>query len=285
MVPPFRDVKDPVRMTLSWRLLSLARNAPMLSVEEERDLARRASCGDGRATERLMACHFRFVLKLAQRYRASGAPLADLVQEGMVGLSLAARKFDPDSHDNRFSTYAAWWIRAAMQDHVVRSWSLVRIGTTNAQKALFLAVRKRLAEGSAEECGEWAATLAARFKAPLAEVKALAARVAGRDMTLDIPSAADGDTWLDRLADPSPTPEDHVIARSEQRFRTRLVAAALEALDPRERLIIIRRHLSDLKPSLESLAAEMKLSKERVRVLEKKALDKLRTLLQPLAIS
>lgn len=284
-MPPFRDAKDPVRMTLSWRLLSLARNAPMLSAEEERELARRASCGDGRATERLMACHFRFVLKLAQRYRASGAPLADLVQEGMVGLSLAARKFDPDSHDNRFSTYAAWWIRAAMQDHVVRSWSLVRIGTTNAQKALFLAVRKRLAEGSAEECGEWAATLAARFKAPLAEVKALAARVAGRDMTLDIPSAADGDTWLDRLADPSPTPEDHVIARSEQRFRTRLVAAALEALDPRERLIIIRRHLSDLKPSLESLAAEMKLSKERVRVLEKKALDKLRTLLQPLAVS
>lgn len=284
-MPPFRDAKDPVRMTLSWRLLSLARNAPMLSAEEERELARRASCGDGRATERLMACHFRFVLKLAQRYRASGAPLADLVQEGMVGLSLAARKFDPDSHDNRFSTYAAWWIRAAMQDHVVRSWSLVRIGTTNAQKALFLAVRKRLADGSAEECGEWAATLAARFKAPLAEVKALAARVAGRDMTLDIPSAADGDTWLDRLADPSPTPEDHVIARSEQRFRTRLVAAALEALDPRERLIIIRRHLSELKPSLESLAAEMKLSKERVRVLEKKALDKLRTLLQPLAVS
>lgn len=272
-------------MTLSWRLLSLARNAPMLSVEEERELARRASCGDGGATERLMACHFRFVLKLAQRYRASGASLADLVQEGMVGLSLAARKFDPDAHDNRFSTYAAWWIRAAMQDHVVRSWSLVRIGTTNAQKALFLAVRKRLAEGSAEECGEWAATLAARFKAPLAEVKALAARVAGRDMTLDTPSAADGETWLDRLADPSPTPEDHVIAHSEQRFRTRLVTAALEALDPRERLIIIRRHLSDLKPSLESLAAEMKLSKERVRVLEKKALDKLRTLLQPLAVS
>lgn len=284
-MPPFSDVKDPVRMTLSWRLLSLARNAPMLSAEEERELARRASCGDGGATERLMACHFRFVLKLAQRYRASGAPLADLVQEGMVGLSLAARKFDPDSHDNRFSTYAAWWIRAAMQDHVVRSWSLVRIGTTNAQKALFLAVRKRLADGSAEDCGEWAATLAARFKAPLAEVKALAARVAGRDMTLDTPSAADGETWLDRLADPSPTPEDHVIARSEQRFRTRLVATALEALDPRERLIIIRRHLSELKPSLESLAAEMKLSKERVRVLEKKALDKLRALLQPLLVS
>lgn len=270
-------------MTLSWRLLSLARTAPMLSAEEERELARRASRGDGTATERLMACHFRFVLKLAQRYRASGVSLADLVQEGMVGLSLAARKFDPETHDNRFSTYAMWWIRAAMQDHVVRSWSLVRLGTTNAQKALFLAVRKRLAEGAPEDGGEWAAALAARFRAPLAEVKALAARVSGRDVTLDVTSAADGDTWLDRLADPSPTPEDHAIARSEQRARTRLLAAALAALDPRERLIIMRRHLSDLKPSLETLAAEMKLSKERVRVLEKKALGKLRALLLPLA--
>lgn len=269
-------------MTLSWRFHALARHAPMLSVEEERELARRACCGDGSATERLMACHFRFVLKLAQRYRASGVSLADLVQEGMVGLTLAARKFDPDSHDNRFSTYAMWWIRAAMQEHVVRSWSLVRLGTTNAQKALFLAVRKRLAEGTPAE--DWAAALAARFKTPLAEVKALAARVTGRDLALDVAEPGDG-SWLDRLPDPGPTPEEVVMARSEQRARTRLVAAALAALDGRERLIIVRRHLSELKPSLESLAGEMKLSKERVRVLEKKALDKLRVLLQPLAAS
>lgn len=258
----------------------------MLTPEEERELARRASAGDGPATERLMASHFRFVLKLAQRYRATGVSLADLVQEGMVGLSLAARKFDPDTYDNRFATYAMWWIRAAMQDHVVRSWSLVRLGTTNAQKALFLAVRKRLSEGAAGlSSDDWAAGLAARFATPLAEVKALAVRVKGRDLGLDAPAGPGGEAWLDHLADPGPTPEDTALARSEARFRTRLIAAALAALDPRERLIIARRHLSELKPSLEAVAGELHLSKERVRVLEKKALAKLRALLQPLVAS
>lgn len=276
-------------MTLSWRLLTLARHAPMLSAEEERDLARRASAGDYIAAERLMVSHFRFVLKLAKRYRASGVSLADLVQEGMLGLQLAARKFDPDSHDNRFATYAMWWIRAAMQDHVVRSWSLVRHGTTNAQKALFLAVRKRLAErggdeGAGAQPDDWAATLAARFATPLAEVKALAARIKARDLGLDALSAA-GFSGLERLPDPGPTPEDAAIERSECRFRSRVIAAGLAALDARERLIIARRYLSDLKPSLEAVASEMQLSKERVRVLEKKALAKLRALLQPLVAS
>ncbi len=254
----------------------------MLSAEEERELARRASSGDGSATERLMVSHFRFVLKLAQRYRASGVSLADLVQEGMVGLSLAARKFDPDSHDNRFATYAMWWIRAAMQDHVVRSWSLVRLGTTNAQKSLFLAVRKRLADGTGALPDDWAAGLAARFATPIAEVRALAARVKGRDLPLDAPAVGGGDNWLAQLPDPSPNPEEAALARSEDTARARLVAAALAALDARERLIIVRRHLSDLKPSLDSLAREMRLSKERVRVLEKKALGKLRMRLEPL---
>lgn len=257
----------------------------MLTPEEERELARRASAGDEPATQRLMACHFRFVIKLAQRYRASGVSLADLVQEGMVGLSLAARKFDPDHYDNRFATYAMWWIRAAMQDHVVRSWSLVRLGTTNAQKALFLAVRKRLAEGAGSLPEDWAATLAARFATPLAEVKALAGRVRHRDLGLDAEIEPGGDSWLDRLADPAPNPEEVAAARSEARLHGRLLAAALAALDQRERLIIARRYLSDLRPSLDVVAAELSLSKERVRVLEKKALAKLRALLQPLAVS
>lgn len=272
-------------MTLSWRFQALARQAPMLTREEERDLARRASAGDGVATDALIVSHCRFVLKLAQHYRGAGISVADLVQEGMLGLAHAARKFDPDHHDNRFSTYAMWWIRSAMQDHVVRSWSLVRVGTTNAQKALFLALRKRLSEGAENLSEEWASLLAAKFATPLAEVKALAARISGRDLGLDVPDANGGGSWLDRLADPAPTPEDIVVERSEKRARCKLVAAALAALDPRERLIIMRRHLSDLKPSLESVATEMELSKERVRVLEKKALAKLRVLLQPLATS
>lgn len=255
----------------------------MLTAEEERDLVRRAASGDGPATERLMISHLRFVLKLAKQYGGAGISVADLVQEGLLGLSHAARKFDPDRHDNRFATYAMWWVRAAMQDHVVRSWSLVRLGTTNAQKALFLALRRRLSEGAESLSEEWTAQLAVRFATPLAEVKALAARAMGRDLGLDAQDAVGEGSWLERLPDPAPTPEDVVLARSEMRVRSRLIAAALAALDPRERLIIVRRYLSDLKPSLDALAGEMRLSKERVRVLEKKALGKLHLHLHPLA--
>lgn len=254
----------------------------MLTVEEERELARRSSAGDGAAAERLMASHFRFVFRLARNYRGAGISFADLVQEGMLGLSQAARKFNPDSHDNRFSTYAMWWIRAAMQDHVVRSWSQVRMGTTNAQKALVLAVRRKLAEGPGSSSEEWAARLSARFATPLAEVKALAARMAGRDLSLDVADSPGGECWLTRIADSAPNPEEVVMAQSESRARSRRLAAALAALDPRERLIIAKRHLSELTPSLDCVAREMQLSKERVRILEKKALAKLKSLLQPL---
>lgn len=266
-------------MTLPWSFLSQARAAPMLTPEEERDLALRSSAGDAQAAERLMCSHFRFVVSLARRYRGAGISFADLVQEGMVGLSHAVRKFDPATHDNRFATYAMWWVRAAMQDHMVRSWSLVRVGTTNAQKAMFLAVRKKLAEGGHSD--EWARGLATRFATSLAEVKALAARVKGRDLGLDVAAGDGGESWLERIPDPAPTPEDLMAERSEWCFRARALAAALAGLDPRERLIIMRRHLSDLAPSLECLAHEMQLSKERVRVLEKKALAKLRSLLAP----
>lgn len=268
-------------MTLSWRFLSQARAAPLLSAEEERDLALRSSAGDAQAAERLMTSHFRFVVSLARRYRGAGISFADLVQAGMVGLNHAVRKFDPATHDNRFATYAMWWVRAAMQEHVVRSWSLVRVGTTNAQKALFLAVRKALADGSHTLSDEWAQRLAGRFATTMAEVKALAARVKGRDLALDVTDDADGTSWVARIPDPAPSPEEIAIARCDGRSRARALAGALAGLDPRERLIIMRRHLSELAPSLEVLAREMQLSKERVRVLEKKALAKLKSMLAP----
>lgn len=268
-------------MTLPWSFLSQARAAPMLTLDEERDLARRSLAGDAQAAERLMCSHFRFVVSLARRYRGAGISFADLVQEGMVGLSHAVRKFDPATHDNRFATYAMWWVRAAMQDHMVRSWSLVRVGTTNAQKAMFLAVRKKLAEGAHTHSDEWAQRLATRFATSLAEVKALATRVKGRDLGLDVTAGLGGEAWLERIPDPAPTPEEVVAERSDGHFRARALSSALAGLDPRERLIIMRRHLSEMAPSLECLAHEMQLSKERVRVLEKKALGKLRSLLAP----
>lgn len=272
-------------MTLSGRFLSQAQAAPVLTVEEERELALKSMAGDAGAAERLMASHFRLVISQARRYRGGGVAFADLVQEGMIGLSHAVRKFDPAAHDNRFATYALWWVRSAMQDHVVRSWSLVRIGTTNAQKAMFLAMRKALAEGAQTVnphvlSEERAQGMAARFATPIAEVKALAARFAGRDVPLDTPGP-DGSSWTDAIVDPAPTPEEAVADRSEGGYRARALAAAMAGLDPRERLIVMRRHLSELKPSLENLAREMRLSKERVRVLEKTALAKLRTLLVP----
>lgn len=254
----------------------------MLSVEEERDLARRSSAGDLDATERLLSSHFRFVISLARKYRGSGVSFADLVQEGMIGLSHALHKFDPETRDNRFATYAMWWVRAAMQDYVVRSWSMVRIGTTTAQKALFLALRKKLTSG-ADLTDELAQRLATHFATPLAEVRALASRISGHDASLDHIGRPEGGrvAWVEQMADPAPTPEDIAAAKSEARHLSQVLRNAMETLSPRERLIIAKRHLSDLAPSLESLAREMQLSKERVRVLEKKALEKLRQMVAP----
>lgn len=254
-----------------------AKDAPVLSAEEERDLLRRSSAGDAAAAERLLASHLRFVMRIARRYRGAGVPLSDLVQEGVLGLLHAIRKFDVE-HNNRFATYAVWWIRRAMQDYVMRSWSMVRIGTTNAQKALFLALRRCLADGSGTVPEDLAAVLAARFSVPLAEVTALAHRIAHPDVSADA-VRTEGGALLERLRDPAPSPEEMAEARSERHAQSRMVAAALAALDPRERLIIARRHLSELAPSLESLAREMHLSKERVRVLEKKAMAKMRDIL------
>ncbi len=278
-------------MSLPRPLLRAAREAPMLSAEEERDLACRSLAGDRAAAERLMQCHFRFVLSLARRYRGAGVSFAELVQEGMVGLCQAVRRFDADNYGTRFSSYASWWIRSAMQDHVVRSWSLVRIGTTNAQKAMALAIRRKLVTLDPASGGEadsqaglddLAQNLAQRFAIPLGDVRALIARLRGRDLTLDAPADSQtGQSWSDRLPDPAPSPEIVALEKSELCNRRRLLVGALQRLDPRERLIIVKRHLSDLAPSLETLAHEMSLSKERVRVLEKKALAKLRALMLP----
>ncbi len=174
---------------LSNSLLREASRQPILDRDEERLLARQSEAGDVDASSRLIASHLRFVIKIARGYRSSGLPMADLVQEGTIGLIHAVRKFDPD-RDVRLSTYAMWWIKAAIQDYTVRSWSLVRIGTTNAQKALFLRLRQMTSEliGNAEELSdELAANLAKSFNTTSTEVAALARRVRGRDWSLDQP--------------------------------------------------------------------------------------------------
>jgi len=258
---------------------------PMLDRDEEQRLARRAGNGDGEAAHRLVASHLRFVIKIARTYRDSGLPMSDLVQEGTVGLIHAVRRFNPD-RGVRLSTYAMWWIRAAMQDHAVRSWSLVRIGTTNAQKAMFLRLRQMTAEfidGAGELSDELTTRMARGFGTTAAEVRALARRIAAGDVSLDQPffSGDDRHTLADTLASDAPTPEDHAAETSERHFLGEMLDKALAMLPPREELIIRMRYFEDVRHTFEAIGHEIGLSKDRVRQLEAQALERLRDLLQP----
>ena len=269
-------------------LLAAAVDEPVLGRDEERELARRADAGDADAASRLIASHLRFVIKIARRYRGSGLPMSDLIQEGTVGLIRAVRRFNPD-RGVRLSTYAMWWIRSAIQDHVVHSWSLVRMGTTNAQKAMILRLRQVTAEliGGAEGLSDdITARLAKSFGATANEVATLARRLAGGDWSLDQPMAGpggDGDqrTWMDCLASDAPTPEQAVAEASERRFVSEIVGKALAMLPPREQLVIRKRYFEEVRQTFEAIGRELGVSKDRVRQLETRALAKLRELLQP----
>jgi RNA polymerase sigma-32 factor len=261
-----------------------------LSPEHEGDLARRAQGGDGDAAQHLVRSHLGFVIHIARRYRHYGVPMSDLVQEGMVGLVQAIKRFDPARHV-RLGTYAAWWIRARMQDYVVRSWSVVRLGSGTAHRMLFFKLRRMMAElkdGAGAINAELLKPLAAKFRLPLRDVAEAARRATGFDRSLSEPrDALDGaraaaGTRLDALADPAPNAEEQAIAAGETRRRRGLIARALTALPRRERAIIRGRYLGDLAKTREVIARELGLSAERVRQLEQKALAKLKRLLAPL---
>jgi len=257
---------------------------PILDRDEERELARRAGAGDARAEERLVRSYHRFVVRIARAYRLSGVPTADLVQEGIVGLLQAVRRFNPE-RDVRLATYAVWWIRAAMLDHIVRSWSLVRLGTSSAHKSLFLRLRRMgsLIESADSLSDDFIQRLAGRFETTAAEVRGLARRITQRDQSLNAPAARRDDaasaTWLDLLPSEEPNPEDRLVAVSEHRLLADLVAFALARLPAREQFIIRNRYLSEAKRTLASIGRELNLSKDRVRQLEARALTSLREIL------
>jgi RNA polymerase sigma-32 factor len=263
-----------------------AARQPMLDREEEQSLARRSGAGDHDAAHRLLASHLRIVIKIARSYRRSGLPMADLIQEGTLGLMHAIRRFDPDK-GIRLSTYAMWWIRASMQDYAVRSWSLVRIGTTNAQKALFLRLRRLTAdlkEGAEGLSDDIIAGLAKRFDTTAAEVRALARRVRGGDASLDQRMGSESGerrSWLDLLASDAPSPEELAAEASERQFLAEVVQKALRMLPPREQIIIRMRYLDEVKQTFEAIGHEIGLSKDRVRQLEAQALKVLKERLQP----
>jgi RNA polymerase sigma-32 factor len=273
-----------------WRKFSRACNPlideaarhPLLQADEEIELARRAGNGDGEALHRLVGSHLRYVIKIARGYRGWGLPMNDLIQEGTLGLIQAVRRFDPE-RGVRLSTYAMWSIRGAIQEHVLHSWSMVRLGTGNAHKMLALALRRvadDLARCETDPADDRIARLAKQFNSTAAEVVRLARRMTGRDTSLDQPAAA-GPAPIDRLRSELPSPE-HVVAQvSEQRFLGEAIKRALAVLTPREQLVIRKRYFEDAKHTFEAIGRELGVSKDRVRQLEARALAKLQDLLRP----
>lgn len=253
----------------------------ILTAETETALARAwRDDRDEAALHRLIGAYQRLAVSMAGRFRRYDVPHEDLIQQGMLGLMRAAEKYDPEN-GARFSTYAAWWIRASMQDYVMRNWSLVRTGTNAAQKKLFFHLRKALsrdAQGAGDPGGQ-VARLAVTLGVSEAEVAAMMGRMAGPDLSLDAPQGTgedgDGRTWIDALEDDVPATEDQVLDRLDLGHRRAALRAALADLPAREARIVSARHLADEPATLSDLGLEMGISKERVRQIEERALARL----------
>jgi RNA polymerase sigma-32 factor len=260
------------------------RRIPLLSVEEEQRLARRFRDGDGRAGHQLVTANLRFVVKVAFEYRAYGLRMPDVIQEGNIGLMRAVQKFDPDKQI-RLISYAVWWIRAYIQNHILRSWSLVKLGTTQAQRKLFFSLsrtRRELERASGEpgDLGEIARSLSVKPS----EVEEMMLRLDRRDQSLDVPCGDEsGATAGDRLMTEAPSASE-ALAEAEHRSRLGAgVKAALKRLDPRERFIIEQRIMAEVPLSLRELGDHFGFSRERARQLELRATEKLRVELAELA--
>ncbi len=267
---------------------ALMRRAQPLAREEELELVERAGSGDEAALRRLVDAHYGYVVAIARRYRGWGAPMSDLLQEGVVGLMQAVRRFRPDG-GARLSTYAVWWIRSAIQEHALKSWSVVRIGTGNATRTLALKLRHLAGElaGGGSDGEAKIAELASRFGTTVAEVKRLAGRLTTPDLSLDSVSqpmadaAVAGRALIDRLVSDWPTPE-HVLAEiGEARVVGQRLAAALAALSERERFIIRERYYGEARQTFAAIGRQLGVSKDRARQLEAAALKKLAALLAP----
>lgn len=265
--------------------LRRAMQIPLLSREEEVELAAAwRDGGDERALHRLTDSHLRLVAAVAARYRAYGLPMADLLQEGSVGLLQAANRFDPD-RGVRFSTYATWWIRSAVQDYILRNWSIVRAGTTSSQKALFFNLRRlrarieRLTGQPLDHRGRH--QIAADLKVALGDVESMELRMGVPDQSLNAPLGEEGDMERqDTLSDQRAGPEDVVIGLRIGARRAAWLREAMKELTERERIIIEQRRLLEEGSTLEDLGKVLGVSKERVRQLESRALGKLRAALE-----
>jgi RNA polymerase sigma-32 factor len=263
------------------RYLTEIRKFPMLAKDEEFMLAQRwKEHQDPEAAHKMVTSHLRLVAKIAMGYRGYGLPIGEVISEGNVGLMQAVKKFEPDK-GFRLATYAMWWIRASIQEYILRSWSLVKMGTTAAQKKLFFNLRRAKSEISALEDGdlrpEHVHQIATKLGVLDEEVISMNRRLSGPDASLNAPMRADSESeWQDWLADDSTPSQESVLAESEERdLRMSLLEEAMKELTDRERRILTERRLRDDPTTLEELAAQYGVSRERVRQIEVRGFEKL----------
>ena len=271
------------------RYLQEIRRFPMLDPDEEYMLAKRwREHNDVDAAHRLVTSHLRLVAKIAMGYRGYGLPLAELISEGNVGLMQAVKRFEPD-RGFRLATYAMWWIRAAIQEYILHSWSLVKMGTTAAQKKLFFNLRKLKGQLQAIEEGDLSPEnvkkIAHELSVSESDVVQMNRRLASPDHSLNAPLREEGDgEWQDWLVDEEDNQETKLAEAEEARNRRRLLETALKSLNSRERRILVARRLRDEPTTLEDLSQEYSISRERVRQIEVRAFDKLQRAMKNLAI-
>jgi RNA polymerase sigma-32 factor len=262
------------------RYLTEIRKFPMLAKDEEFMLAKRwTEHQDAESAHRLVTSHLRLVAKIAMGYRGYGLPIGEVISEGNVGLMQAVKKFDPDK-GFRLATYAMWWIRASIQEYILRSWSLVKMGTTAAQKKLFFNLRKAKSQISAFEEGdlrpEHLSAIATKLGVSEEEVTNMNRRLGG-DSSLNAPIRSDGESeWQDWLADDTAVSQETALAESEEKsIRMGLLEEAMQELTEREKHILTERRLKDDPVTLEELAGQYGVSRERVRQIEVRAFEKL----------
>ena len=272
------------------RYLTEIRKFPMLAKDQEFMLAKAwREHEDSDAAHQLVTSHLRLVAKIAMGYRGYGLPIGEVISEGNVGLMQAVKKFEPDK-GFRLATYAMWWIRASIQEYILRSWSLVKMGTTAAQKKLFFNLRKAKSQISAFQEGDLHPDQVTQIATKLGvldeEVISMNRRLSGPDASLNAPLRADGESeWQDWLEDETSVSQETYVAENQERTqRMGLLESAMTELTDRERHILTERRLKDSPTTLEELAAEYGVSRERVRQIEVRAFEKLQKSMQAAAI-
>ena len=259
--------------------LAQIKKFPMLAAEEEYMLAKNwKENGNVKSAEKLVTSHLRLVAKIAMGYKGYGLPVNEMISEGNVGLMQAVKKFEPEK-GFRLATYAMWWIRASIQEYILRSWSLVKIGTTTAQKKLFFNLKKiknQIAPRSEGDLkNEQVSEIADKLNVSKEEVVSMNRRLAGKEHSLNSPIGEDGDQWQDWVVDKDMDQELKFAQQEEMHQRKDLLKDSIKILNDREKEILYARRLTDNPLTLENLSKKYKISRERIRQIENKAFEKL----------